>query len=309
MDLSIIIVNYNTTELTLNCLQSVFDIKTHYQYEVILIDNGSRDDSISLVEELYPQTILIKNEHNVGFSRANNQGIRVAGGQYILLLNSDTTVEPSTLETMINFMDIHPEVGASGCKVVLPDGLLDKSCRRGFPTPLTTFYYVSGLSKLFPTSPRFNSYHMEYLSEDAAYPIDCLVGAFMMVRREVVDQVGLLDERFFMYFEDTDWCYRIKEAGWLNYYYPMTKITHFKRGSSRGRPYRITYEFHRAMKLFYDKHYRSKYPFWVTILMYAGIATKFGLTVLKDQLWKVAKRADSSKRTGKENTKGISPGQ
>jgi GT2 family glycosyltransferase len=309
VDVSIIIVNYNTYELSFNVIQTVFQSKTSYKYEIILIDNNSNDHSMERLRHKFQEVDFIENTVNVGFSKANNQGIRLAKGRYILLLNSDTTVEPDTLETMISFMDIHPEVGASGCKVVLPDGSLDKACRRGFPTPLTTFYYVSGLSKLFPKSPRYNSYHMEYLSEDEAYPIDCLVGAFMMVRREVIDQVGLLDERFFMYFEDTDWCYRIQEAGWLNYYYPKTKITHFKRGSSRGRPYRITYEFHRAMKLFYDKHYRNKYPFWVTLLMYAGIAAKFGLTVVKDQVWKVANRAASPKNLGKENKKGISPGQ
>lgn len=307
MDLSIIVVNFNTKKLTSECIQSVFQSNTQFNFEIIIVDNHSTDESIKYIKHQYPNVHLIENTDNLGYSRANNQGIESAQGRYMLLLNSDTTVETDTLETMIQFMDTHPEVGASGCKVVLPDGSLDKACRRGFPTPLTTFYYVSGLSKLFPNSPRFNSYHMEYLNEDEAYPIDCLVGAFMMVRREAVNQVGLLDERFFMYFEDTDWCYRIQEAGWLNYYYPKTKITHFKRGSSRGRPYRITYEFHRAMKLFYDKHYRNKYPFWVTLLMYAGIAVKFGLTVVKDQVWKVANRKVSSKRLGKENNKGISP--
>lgn len=290
MDLSIIIVNYNTKLLTLHCLESVYRSQTAYTYEVILIDNKSTDGSVEAIRSAYPQVHLIANDENVGFGRANNQGIRIAKGRYILLLNSDTIIEPDTLEIMLKFMDEQPRVGAAGCKIVLPDGTLDKACRRGFPEPLTTFYYVSGLAKLFPKSPHFNSYHMEYLDENESYPIDCLVGAFLMVRREAIEQVGLLDERFFMYFEDTDWCYRMKQAGWVNYYYPKTKILHVKRGSSRGRPYRITYEFHRAMKLFYDKHYRSKYPFWVTAFMYAGIALKFGLTVVKDQLWKITAR-------------------
>lgn len=280
MDLSIIVVNYNTRELTLNCLQTIYLSETTYSFEVIMIDNNSKDGSVQAVRQMYPQVKILQNTDNVGFSKANNQGIHIAKGRYILLLNSDTTVEHDTLDIMLHFMDDHAEVGASGCKVVLPDGSLDKACRRGYPTPLATFYYVSGISKLFPTSPRFNSYHMEYLSEDDAYPIDCLVGAFMMVRREVIDQVGLLDERFFMYFEDTDWCYRIQKAGWINYYYPKTKVTHIKRGSSRGMSYRITYEFHRSMKMFYDKHYRNQYPFWVTILIYAGIVAKFGFAIL-----------------------------
>ncbi|RKN82175.1 glycosyltransferase family 2 protein [Paenibacillus ginsengarvi] len=309
MDLSIVIVNYKTMQLTLNCLESIYQSRLKYEFETVVIDNDSKDDTLSAIKMLHSKVIVIANNENSGFSKANNQGIHIAKGRYILLLNSDTTVEPDTLETMIRFMDEHPKVGASGCKVVLPDGSLDKACRRGFPTPLTTFYYVSGLAKLFPKSPHFNSYHMEYLSEDESYPIDCLVGAFMMVRREAIEQVGLLDESFFMYFEDTDWCYRIQEAGWINYYYPKTQITHYKRGSSRGRPFRIAYEFHRAMKLFYDKHYRKKYPFWVTILMYVGIGAKFGLTVLKDQLWKASKHLRSSKRKSHEHSKGISPGQ
>lgn len=286
MDLSIIVVNYNTRELTLNCLRSLYLIQSAFTFEVILVDNGSEVGSLQTIREMFPQVRLISNLSNLGYSKANNQGIQIAKGRYILLLNSDTIVEPDTLETMIRMMDERSQVGASGCKVVLTDGTLDKACRRGFPTPLTTFYYVSGISRLFPKSPYFNSYHMEYLSEDDAYPVDCLVGAFMMVRREVIDQVGMLDERFFMYFEDTDWCYRIQKAGWINYYYPKTKITHFKRGSSQGRPLRITYEFHRSMKKFYDKHYRKQYPFWVTLLMYSGIAMKFGVTVTYDLIWK-----------------------
>lgn len=309
MDLSVIIVNYNTKELTLNCLDSIGQSETTFQLETILIDNHSTDDSVEVIQQLHPEVILISNSENVGFAKANNQGMRIAKGRYILLLNSDTVVQPNTLDVMIRFMDKHPEVGASGCKVLLPDGSLDKACRRGFPTPLTTFYYVSGISKLFPKSLRFNAYHMEFLDENEEYPVDCLVGAFMMVRREVIEQVGMLDERFFMYFEDTDWCYRIQQAGWVNYYYPKTQIIHYKRGSSRGRPYRITYEFHRAMKLFYDKHYRKHYPFWVTIFMYLGITVKFGATVLKDQIWKLFHKPGIPKPLHQEQRKGISPGQ
>ncbi|WP_374017416.1 glycosyltransferase family 2 protein [Paenibacillus thiaminolyticus] len=284
MDLSIIIVNYNTKQLTLNCLQSVYQSKSDFLYEVILIDNYSTDDSIEAIRHNYPRVKLISNKHNAGFSKANNQGIRIAQGRYILLLNSDTVIQPDTLDVMIQFMDEHPEVGASGCKVVLPDGSLDKACRRGFPTPSATFFYVSRLSKLFPKNPRINAYHREDLDPDEAYPIDCLIGAFMMVRREAIDQVGMLDERFFMYGEDVDWCYRIKQAGWENYYYPKTQIIHYKRASSRNKPYKITYEFHRAIYVLYNKHFKKKYPFWVTVLMYAGIGTKLGLAMVMNTL-------------------------
>ncbi|OPA76072.1 glycosyl transferase family 2 [Paenibacillus selenitireducens] len=284
MDLSIIILNYNTRQLTLDCLQSVYSSITKFSYEVIIIDNHSKDDSVQHFQQQYPMATLIANEDNVGFSRANNQGIRIAQGRYILLLNSDTIVEPDTLDIMIRFMDEQPNVGASGCKVVLPDGSLDKACRRGFPTPSASFYYAFGFSKLFPNNPRFNQYQLGYLSSDESYPIDCLVGAFMLVRREAIDQVGMLDEEFFMYGEDIDWCYRIKEAGWQIYYYAETKITHYKGASSRRKPYKIIYEFHRAMYLFHRKHYRKKYAILTNGLVYIGIFVKFMMSLVKNKM-------------------------
>ncbi|WP_216633971.1 glycosyltransferase family 2 protein [Paenibacillus alvei] len=289
IDLSIIIVNYNTKQLTLNCLKSVYESITNYSYEVILIDNASRDDSVTIIREQYPQVKLIPNTENLGFAKANNQGMRISEGRYVLLLNSDTVIGPDTLEIMIRFMDDNPTVGASGCKVLLPDGSLDKACRRGFPTPLATLFYVSKLSKLFPKNPKINAYHREDLDPNESYPIDCLVGAFMMVRREAIENVGLLDETFFMYFEDTDWCYRLQEAGWTNYYYPKTTILHYKRASSRNKPMRITYEFHRAMAMFYNKHYRSKYPIWVTGFMYVGIGAKFTISITLNAVSKLIK--------------------
>lgn len=286
MDLSIIIVNYNTRQLTLDCLQSVYRSQGSYTYEAIVIDNASTDDSVSRIQAEYPQAQLISNDDNVGFSRANNQGIRIAKGRYILLLNSDTIVEPLTLNTMITFMDTHPDCGASGCKVVLPDGSLDKACRRGFPTPSASFYYAFGIAKLFPTKPRFNQYQLGYLSPDETYPIDCLVGAFMMVRREAIDQVGMLDEEFFMYGEDIDWCYRIKKADWQIYYVAETKITHYKGASSRRKPFKIIYEFHRAMHLFHRKHYRQKYSILTNGLVYTGIWTKFIFSFIQNRILK-----------------------
>lgn len=274
IDVSIIIVNYNTKELTLQCIHSIFASKSQYTYEIILIDNASTDKTVDAVQSLFPQVFCIENSENVGFSKANNQGIRIAKGRYILLLNSDTIVQEDTLETMIQFMDKHEKVGASGCKVVLPDGSLDKACRRGFPTPSASFYYFSGLAKKYPHSAKFNQYHLGHLDEDDDYPVDCLVGAFMLVRRETIDQVGLLDEDFFMYGEDIDWCYRIKEAGWINYYYPKTKIIHYKGASSRKKPYKIIYEFHRAMYLFHRKHFSRKYPVFTNFVVYLGITTK-----------------------------------
>ncbi|KIL38740.1 glycosyl transferase family 2 [Gordoniibacillus kamchatkensis] len=284
MDLSILIVNYNTRELTLQALRSVYASKTAYTYEVILIDNASRDDSVAAIAAEFPQVRLIANSENVGFAKANNQGMRMAQGRYMLLLNSDTEIQPDTLKIMVTFMETHPEVGASGCKVVLPDGSLDKACKRGFPTPSASFFYAFGFSKLFPKIPAFNQYQLGYLNPDDEYPVDCLVGAFMLVRAETIRQVGMLDEQFFMYGDDVDWCYRIKQAGWVNYYYPRTSILHHKRASWRKKPTRMIYEFHRAMYLFHRKHYWKKYSFLVNGAVVAGIGVKFLLEWLRARL-------------------------
>lgn len=286
MDLSILIVSYNTCQLTLDAIRSIYQSVTNYSYEIIVIDNNSMDHSVEQIRHHFPEVILIQNDTNVGFSRANNQGMRIAKGRYILLLNSDTIIQPDTLQVMLNFMDQHPKVGASGCKVVLPNGRLDKACRRGFPTPSASFYYVFGFSKLFPKTPKFNQYHLSYLDPDLDYPVDCLVGAFMLVRKEVIEQVGMLDEDFFMYGEDVDWCYRIKKAGWQIYYYPKTSIVHYKGASSKRKPYKIIYEFHRAMFLFHNKHYKKQYPYVVSLVVYAGISLKLVLSLVQNVLRK-----------------------
>ncbi|MBW4081580.1 glycosyltransferase family 2 protein [Paenibacillus sp. S150] len=284
VDVSIIILNYNTCRLTMDCLRSVYDSETKFFYEIILIDNNSRDDSVERISREFPDVLLIANSENVGFARGNNQGMEVASGRYVLLLNSDTVIRKDTLETMLEFMDSRPDLGASGCKVILPDGSLDKACKRGFPTPAASFYYAFGFSKLFPDRPRFNGYQLGYLDPDQAYPVDCLVGAFMLVRRQTIDQVGGLDGEFFMYGEDLDWCFRIKEAGWGIYYYPQTSIVHLKGGSARRRPFRIVYEFHRAMILFHRKHYSKRYNSMINGAVYAGVGVKFALSLVRNAL-------------------------
>lgn len=280
MDLSIIIVNYNTKELLRQTVNSIQSNPAKHSQETIIVDNSSSDGSVEMVWSEMPQVRLIANTVNEGFAKANNKGIRYASGRYVLLLNSDTVVLPGTLDTMIEFMDNHTLVGAVGCKVVLPDGSLDKACRRSFPTPMNSLYHALGLSHLFPNHPKFSQYNLTHLDEDETYPVDCLVGAFMMVRREVIEQIGGLDEQFFMYGEDIDWCYRIKEAGWQIYYYPEAKIIHYKGASSKKQKYKMIYEFHRAMILFYNKYYIRKYNPLVTLAVYVGIWCKFLLVVL-----------------------------
>ncbi|MGV2963545.1 glycosyltransferase family 2 protein [Paenibacillus sp. AGC30] len=300
-DASIIIVNYNTRQLTLDCLASVYATHTSYRLEIIVIDNASHDGSVEAIREVYPSVQLIANNHNTGFAVANNQGIKVAIGRYILLLNSDTVIQPDTLQTMVGFMDRHPEMGASGCKVILPDGSLDKACKRGFPTPSASFYYAFGISRLFPDRPKFNQYQLGHLSPDDEYPVDCLVGAFMLVRRETIEQVGGLDETFFMYGEDIDWCYRIKEAGWGIFYYPRTYIVHYKGGSARRKPLKITYEFHRAMWVFHRKHYAKKYNLLTNTAVWVGISLKFTLSLLRSKLSLPSRQGQTATRLRAEN--------
>lgn len=283
MDLSIIIVNYNTRELTLQCISTVYESNIENNLEVFVVDNNSSDNSVEAIRQQFPNVILIENKENVGFSKANNQAIKQATGAFVLLLNSDTIVKENTLSIMLQYMKENEDVGAAGCEVLLPDGTLDKACHRGFPTPSASFYYMTGLAKKYSNNPRFNLYHKSYLNMDEIHEIDCLVGAFMIVRAETIKQVGMLDENFFMYGEDIDWCYRIKEAEWKVIYNPTASIIHYKGASSRKKPAKIVYEFHRAMYLFHKKHYAKKYSFLTNAIVYTGITVKLGLALLKNK--------------------------
>lgn len=280
MDLSIIIVNYNTKDLLAQTIQSVMDTSKNISYEIIVSDNNSTDGSVELVKEKFPQVKLIENKENLGFPKGNNVAIKQCKGKYVLLLNSDTVVIENCLSKCIEYMNIHEKIGVLGCKIVLKDGKLDHACKRGFPTPEASLFYILKLDKLFPDNKKFTQYTLAHLDEDQINEVDSLMGAFMMLRRTVIDEIGLLDEEFFMYGEDIDWCFRIKQAGWKVVYYPEAKIIHYKGASSRKKPYKTLYEFHRAMILFYNKHYRTKYNLGVTILVYFGVYIKFILSLL-----------------------------
>ena len=274
MDLSIIIVNYNTNKLLANTIQSVINTVASIKYEIIVVDNASIDGSIEMLKQQYPQVNLIENKDNLGFPKANNIGIKEATGRYILLLNSDTIVLGNCLQRCLDYMDSNIEVGALGCKLLLANGNLDHACKRGFPTPEASLSYILKLHKLFPASKKFGQYTLNYLPNNEINEVDALTGAFMMVRKEVINKVGLLDETFFMYGEDLDWCFRIKEAGYKVVYYPEAVTIHYKGGSSKRKRYKTIYEFHRAMYIFYNKHYRNKYNFIVTGIVFVAIAMK-----------------------------------
>lgn len=239
-----------------------------YFMEVIVCDNASTDGSQQMITKEFPKVTFIDNKKNLGFAGGNNPGIKKAKGRYILLLNTDTEVPETTLKKMISLMDGYPEVGASTCKLILPDGSMDPACHRGFPTPWAAFTYLSKLEKLFPKTKLLGEYHQLYKDINTIHEVDCISGAFFMVRREVVSQVGLLDEDFFMYGEDIDWAYRIRLHGWKIMYNPLSTILHKKKQSGRSnilKRRRVTTEiyFHKYNWLFYKKHYAKKYgPFF-----------------------------------------------
>ena len=285
-DLGIVIVNWNTCDYLQRCLQTVFASAGDFRYRVLVVDNASDDGSAAMVREHFPQARLIVSPQNVGYPKGNNLGLRELGyhgaGQvdadaprYALLLNPDTELPPDALWRMVQFMDARPDVGIAGPKLILPDGRLDKACRRGFPTPMVAFYRFSGLAKLFPNNERFGRYNMTFVDPDEELEVDSVVGAYMQVRKDCIEAVGLLDETFFMYGEDLDWAYRIKAAGWRVWYYPQVSVHHVKRAASR-KSRRAQFEFWRAMLLFYRKHYRAQTPLPVHAMILLALTLKGG---------------------------------
>jgi GT2 family glycosyltransferase len=284
MELSVVIVSYNTRELLKKCIQSIYMTYPNNNLEILVVDNGSSDGSPTMVRDEYGNVILIENKENLGFAKANNIAINISKGRYVLLLNPDTVVTEGCLDKCIQYLDEHKDIGVLGCKVVLPDGKLDLACRRSFPTPEVSFYRMTGLSKLFPKNKLLAQYNLTYLDENETYEVDSVVGAFMMGRREVIERVGMLDEDYFMYGEDIDWCYRIKQAGWKVIYFHEAEIAHYKGASGGKKNPRIIREFYRAMYLFYKKHYKSKYSIFVTGFIYSGISFKLMLSLAINQL-------------------------
>jgi len=289
LDLYVVILNYNTRELLLACLASLRE-QRGLRFETCVVDNASTDGSADAVAEAFPDVRLVRSPVNGGFSAGNNLGLRAAGwpdagnARHILLLNPDTVVPAGALAGLVAFTDAHPDVGVTGPRLLLMDGTLDKACRRGFPTPAAAFYRLSGLSKLFPRSPRFGRYNMTYLPEDAQADVDSVVGACMLVRGEAVRACGLMDERFFMYGEDIDWCLRVKKVGYRVVYFPDVIVHHIKRAASRLSP-KAQYEFQRAMWLFYDKHYRRSTAAPLDLLVRLGLMLRGGRR-LAGEIWR-----------------------
>ena len=257
MKLSVIIVNYNVEHFLEQALNSVFKALRNVDGEVFVVDNNSADGSLAMLASKFPQVHVIANKENVGFAKANNQAIRISQGEYVLLLNPDTVVEEDTFEKCIRFMDETPDCGGLGVKMVDGQGRFLPESKRGIPYPSASFYKLFGLSKLFPKSKKFGSYHATYIGEDETHEVEVLAGAFMMLRKSVLDEVGLLDEDYFMYGEDIDLSYRILKGGYKNYYFPQTRIIHYKGESTKKGSLNYVYVFYKAMQIFAKKHFSA----------------------------------------------------
>ena len=271
MQLSVIIVNYNVKYFLEQCLYSVRKAMESIEGEVIVVDNNSVDGSGAVVREKFPEVKLIENNTNAGYSAANNQGIRMAGGSYILLLNPDTVVEDDTFQKAIEFMDKTPDAGGLGVKMIDGKGNFLPESKRGLPTPAVAFYKIFGLSKLFPKSRIFGKYHLGYLDQDKIHQVDVLSGAFMLLRKSVLDEIGLLDEEFFMYGEDIDLSFRITSSGYHNYYFPGTRIIHYKGESTKKGSVNYVRVFYNAMIIFARKHFSHKNAMLLSFLIRIAI--------------------------------------
>lgn len=281
--LSVIIVNLNTRDLLHACLRSLVPALIAGDAEVIVVDNGSSDDSCTMVTTEFPQVRLIALRENRGFAVANNLGMREARGRYFLVLNSDTEIIGDALTQICDFMDAHPDVGALGPKLLNTDGTLQYSCRR-FPSFRTAlFHRYSLMTRLFPRNRFSSEYLMTDVGHDRTMDVDWVSGAALVVRREVFESLGGFDEGFFMYAEDVDWCYRIKQAGWRVVYLPEAQILHHIGQSTRLVPYAMTYQRHRSMWRFYRKHY-SRGIVLVDVATFCGIALRCGVMMIRTWL-------------------------
>ena len=254
MKLSVIIVSYNVKHYLEQCLLSLKRAVEGIETEVFVVDNHSRDESVEYLSDRFPDVNFIASNHNLGFSRANNVAIRQCVGEYVLLLNPDTIVAEGTVADVIRFMDEHPKAGGVGVKMLKTDGMVAMESRRGLPTPMTSFYKMSGLCARYPESRRFGHYYMSYLPWDEPVQIEVISGAFFMLRHDALDKIGLLDEDFFMYGEDIDLSYRLLKAGYENWYVP-SPILHYKGESTQRSSFRYVHVFYEAMLIFFRKHY------------------------------------------------------
>lgn len=281
MNLSVVIVSYNVKYFLEQCLHSVARAGIGIDTEIIVIDNNSVDGSVQMVRRKFPHVILITNSYNAGFAKAINQGIGISRGKYVLLLNPDTVVQEDTFRKCIEFMESHPEAGSLGVKMINGEGKFLPESKRAFPTPKVAFYKVFGLSALFPRSRRFGRYHLGFLNRETVHDVDVISGAFMFIRKSALEKAGWLDEEFFMYGEDIDLSYRLKKSGFVNYYFPLTTIIHYKGESTKKSSMNYVVMFYQAMSIFARKHFSGNIARFYTALIYMAIYFKAVLSIMQ----------------------------
>lgn len=269
MDVSIVVVSWNTCEILRDCLKSVYEQTSGFEFEMIVIDNASSDGSVEMLKQEFPQVVLIENKKNHGFAAANNQGMAIAKGRYVLLLNSDTVVLDNAIPKTVDFADSHLQAAVTGCRVLNSDRTMQLSCFM-FPSILNMTLWITYLFKLFPRSRFFGRERMTWWDRTDEREVDVVAGCFMLIRREAIEQVGIMDEQFFIYFEETDWCYRFKKAGWKVMFTPGGKIIHLGGASSKQVRVPMLKQWQRSLLLFYRKH-RNIWAFlsaWVLIKLF-----------------------------------------
>ncbi len=300
IDLSICIATLNACDYLRNCLRSITEQSSLVigdvtaaaapdqsleqpvlKVELIVVDNGSTDGTISMLQAEFPTVRLLRNATNLGFARPVNQALHASVGNYMLLLNPDTIVLPGAINELVAYLESNPQVGICGPKVLNRDGTLQKACRRGVSRPWAAFSYFSGLSALFPHSKFFGGYLLNYLPEDEIHEVDGISGSCMLIRRQVIEEIGYLDERFFAYQEDADYCFQAKVRGWKVVYLPVAQIIHFGgQGGSRVQPYRSIYEWHRSYYLYYQKNLARDYFFLFNWFYYLLMGLKLALSLI-----------------------------
>lgn len=291
LDLSITVVSWNTQDLLEQCLKSIYQNVRHISLEVFVVDNGSKDKSVEMIREKFPQVRVLKNKTNLGFSRAANRGLRRSTGKYLMILNPDTIVLPNSFEKIVRFMDAHPDIGAVGCKLLNPDGSLQRSYFSRFPTLRTIFsqyFYLSQhfyLRHLFPknwTLGKDPVYEQDY---SGPVEVEHLNGSCIAVRDETIKQVGFLDEDYFLIFEEADWCYRIRKAGWKINYFPKASIIHYWGRSSNLLVNRGLINTYKSQRIFFRKHYGKFSVLLLTLIIVSGHSLELAKALIKNILY------------------------
>lgn len=282
--LTIIIVNYNSTDYLERCLKSILKETRADDYRIAVIDNASDQQDFSRLERLSDRVQFILNSRNVGFAAACNQGIRAFPASYYLFLNPDCVIEESAIDQTLEFLASRSTAGIVGCRVENPDGSLQPACRRRIPHPSSAFFRLSGLSRLFPRSRRVSAYNMTYENSDQIHEVEAVSGSFLMFRREVLDDIQGMDEDFFLYGEDLDFCYRAFLKGWKIFYYPHARVVHYK-GKSSARARGVSdYHFYKSMEIFYRKHFAGQQNRLQQWLVFSGIKLLYAARLLRTRL-------------------------